>query len=106
MSRVVRYSRMFVQRIIAESKKGESPDSWITLSGEVKKDFYWWRCFLVTFNGISYIPSRSVAAHLLGDACLTGGSGIIQPTPASSRSVGLTFKISLAFLSTSLNSGA
>ncbi len=32
VSRVVRYSRLFVQRIIAESKKGESPDSWITLS--------------------------------------------------------------------------
>ena len=31
--------------------------------------------FLTTFNGISFIPSKTVAAHLLGDACLVGGSG-------------------------------
>ena len=75
VARVVRFSRLFIQRIISEGKKCRSLDSWITLSEECKKDLKWWRAFLTTYNGVSFIPGSRVAGHLLGDACLKGGSG-------------------------------
>ena len=72
VSRVVRYGRLFVQRIISEGKKVDSLDSWLTISDECRRDLEWWKSFLMTYNGVSYIPANKVAAHLLGVACTVG----------------------------------
>ena len=75
VSRTVRFSRVFVSRIIAEIRKLDKQYEKTTLSREIKKDFLWWDTFLVEFSGVEIIPSPTVSLAVYGDACVQGGGG-------------------------------
>ena len=72
ISKVVRFSRCFVTRIIAEQKSLKSQKQKKTLSHDVKKDLLWWKTFLDVFNGVELIVPPMVACNILGDATLSG----------------------------------
>ena len=72
VSKVVRFSRCFVTRIIAEQKSLQSQKQKKTLSHDLKKDLLWWKLFLDVFNGVELLVPETVACNILGDATLTG----------------------------------
>ena len=72
VSKVVRFSRCFVTRIIAEQKSLQSQQQKKTLSSDLKKDLLWWKLFLDVFNGVELLVPQTVACNILGDATLTG----------------------------------
>ena len=73
VSKVVRYSRCFVSRIIAAIRSLRSQKQKITLSTEIKKDLLWWTHFLDIFNGVELLVPNTVYCNILGDATLAGG---------------------------------
>ena len=73
VSRVVRYSRCFVSRIIASIKSLKSQKQKITLDMDIRKDFLWWSTFLDVFNGVELLIPDTVYCSILGDATLAGG---------------------------------
>ena len=46
VSKTVRFSRVFVSRIICEVRKLSSQSSKTTLSKELRKDFLWWEKYI------------------------------------------------------------
>ena len=72
VSKVVRFSRIFVARIISEQKSLKSQKQKKSLSDEVKKDLLWWKMFLDVFNGVELIIPQTVSCNILGDATLSG----------------------------------
>ena len=74
VSRTVRFSRVFVSRIIAEIRKLKSQSTIKTiLSTDIRKDFMWWDTYLETFSGVELIPPTTVCQAVLGDAYPQGG---------------------------------
>ena len=72
VSKAVKFSRVFVSRIINEIKLLSTQKQKISLSIEVKKDFLWWHKFMLVFNGVQFMVSNSVSFQLAGDACPQG----------------------------------
>ena len=72
VSKVVRWSRCFVTRIIAEQKSLTAQKQKKTLTSEIKKDLLWWKLFLDVFNGVEMMIPHTVSCNVLGDATLTG----------------------------------
>ena len=73
VSKAVKNSRAFVNRIIAELKKLKSQKDKTLLSPEIRKDLVWWLKFMETFNGVELLISSSkVSFHVAGDACPMG----------------------------------
>ena len=72
VSKVVRFSRVFVTRVIAEQKSLKSQKQKKQLSHDLKKDLLWWMMFLDKFNGIELIIPSAVNCNVLGDATLSG----------------------------------
>ena len=81
VSRTVRFSRVFVCRIIAEVRKLTKQSEKTTLSREIRKDFMWWQKFMEKFSGVEMIISPTVCLSVLGDAYPQGG-GSWNPTRA------------------------
>ena len=73
VSRTVRFSRVFVCRIIAEVRKLTKQSEKTTLSREIRKDFMWWQKFMEKFSGVEMIISPTVCLSVLGDAYPQGG---------------------------------
>ena len=73
VSKVVRFSRCFVARIIATLKGLKFQKQKVTLSEGIKKDFLWWSEFLPVFNGVELLIPNTVFCSVLGDATLHGG---------------------------------
>ena len=73
VSKVVRFSRCFVTRIIAEHKSLKFQKQKVNLSMEIKKDLLWWKQFMTMFNGVELIIPATVSCNVLGDATPTGG---------------------------------
>ena len=73
VSKVVRFSRCFVARIIGVLKGLRSQKQKVTLDNEVRKDFLWWAEFLPVFNGVEIIVPDTVFCSVIGDATLQGG---------------------------------
>ena len=86
VSRTVRFSRIFVSRIIAEVRKLQKQSEKVTLSYDIKKDFLWWDRYLIEFSGVEIIPSPSVNQAVYGDACPIGG-GSWNPTKSEFFSI-------------------
>ena len=72
ISKVVRFSRIVVTRVIAEQKSLKSQKQKTTLSHHLKKDLLWWKMFLDMFNGVELIIPNIVSCNILGDATLAG----------------------------------
>ena len=73
VSRTVRFSRVFVCRIIAETRKLKKQSDKVTLSRDIRKDFLWWEKYLEVFSGVELIPATTVSLAVYGDACVQGG---------------------------------
>ena len=73
VSKTVRFSRVFVCRIIAEVRKLNKQSEKTTLSRDIRKDFLWWQKFLESFSGVEIIISPTVCLSVLGDAYPQGG---------------------------------
>ena len=73
VSRCVRFSRVFVSRIIAEIRKLPKQSSKVVLSRDIRKDFLWWNEYLSEFSGVELIPPTTVSQSILGDAYPQGG---------------------------------
>lgn len=73
VSRTVRFSRIFVSRIIAETRKLSKQSDKSTLSRDIRKDFLWWLTFMEEFSGVEIIPATTVSLAVYGDACPQGG---------------------------------
>ena len=73
VSRTVRFSRIFVSRIIAETRKLSKQSEKTTLSRDIMKDLLWWSKYMEIFSGVEIIPSTIVSLSVLGDACPQGG---------------------------------
>ena len=73
VSKAVRFSRVFVSRIIAEVRKLKSQSDKVILSHEIKKDFLWWDTYLQEFSGVEFIPNLVSSTNIFGDACVDGG---------------------------------
>ena len=73
VSKVVRFSRCFVARIIATLKGLKSQKQKVTLTDAIRKDFLWWSEFLPVFNGVELLIPNTVFCSVLGDATLLGG---------------------------------
>ena len=78
VSRAVKFSRCFVARIIAETKKFKYQTQKITLSEAVRKDFLWWQKFMSIFNGVHLLVNSEPSEQISGDACPMG-YGIWNP---------------------------
>ena len=75
VSKCVRQSRIFLNRLFAALRKVQRSHHTVTLSPEFRKDITWWITFLRTYNGVSIIPNPVYSSpdHVLSsDACLTG----------------------------------
>ena len=68
ISKVVRYGRCFVSRIISLLKTLKHQKQKTTLPDSVKKDFKWWGKFLTVFNGVELLVPTTVYTSVLGDA--------------------------------------
>ena len=73
VSRAVRFSRIFVSRIISEVRKLSKQSEKSTLSRDIRKDFLWWLKYLEDFSGVELIPPITVSLAVLGDAYPQGG---------------------------------
>ena len=73
VSKTVRFSRVFVSRIICEIRKLPTQSSKTTLSSEIRKDFLWWDKYIEVFSGVVLIPPTTVSQSILGDAYPQGG---------------------------------
>ena len=72
VSRAVRHSRAFINRIIAEIKQLTAQKQKITLSSDIRKDLLWCLKFMDTFNGIELIIPDEISVNIAGDACPMG----------------------------------
>ena len=59
VSKVVRFSRCFVTKVIAEQKTLKTQKQKKKLSNDLKKDLLWWKMFLDKFNGVELIIPAS-----------------------------------------------
>ena len=73
VSKTVRFSRVFVARIICAVRVLPSQKSKTTLSYDVRKDLLWWEKFIQVFSGVELIPPVTVSQFVLGDAYPQGG---------------------------------
>ena len=73
VSRTVRFSRVFVSRIIGETRKLQKQSDKTMLSADLRKDFLWWEKYLEVFSGVEIIPPLTVNMFVYGDACVQGG---------------------------------
>ena len=78
VARCVRFSRVFVSRLLATLRAHSSslPHHKIPLSQEMQKDVNWWLVYIRTFNGVNFIINpATIGFTYKGDACLDGGGG-------------------------------
>ena len=73
ISKAVRFSRIFVARIIAEIRKLKYQSEKTVLSRSIRKDLLWWQKYIEVFSGVEIIPSPTVSYAVFGDACVQGG---------------------------------
>ena len=83
ISKCVRQSRIFVNRIIATIRGLKHHYYKIKLTQEFRKDLLWWREFASIFNGVSVLPDHQWSepdAVFSTDACLSGCGGVFGDT--------------------------
>ena len=79
VSKCVRPARVFVNRLLVAVRNNLPNSARITVSGDIKRDIYWWFRFLPKYNGVSMIVSEewSVPDGVISTyACLSGCGGV------------------------------
>ena len=82
VSKAIKYSRVFVSRVINEIKLLKSQKQKLTLSPEIRKDFLWWRQYMTEFNGVHLLILNEVSVQIAGDACPNGMWNMDDPRRA------------------------
>lgn len=75
VSKCVRQSRVFLNRLFAALRKVQRAHHRVDLTAGFRKDIMWWMTFVKTYNGVSMIPASVYSPPdqvLSTDACLTG----------------------------------
>ena len=75
VSKCVRQSRIFLNRIFAALRTVHRDHHRVDLSVEFRNDIAWWIAFVQIYNGVSLIPSSIYSSpdHVFStDACMTG----------------------------------
>ena len=72
VSKAIKYSRVFAQRIINEIKTLKAQKQKVALSYDIRKDFLWWQSYLSVFNGVYFIVPEIVTIQISSDACPSG----------------------------------
>ena len=78
-AKVVKPGRLFLRRLIDVSTSVAQLHHRIHLSVDARQDIDWWRTFLPTWNGVSYLqddPISSDDIHLFTDASALGIGGV------------------------------
>ena len=78
-AKVVKPGRLFIRRLIDVSTSVAQLHHRIHLSSEARQDILWWRSFLPTWNGVSYLQQPPVSSddiHLFTDASALGIGGV------------------------------
>ena len=73
-SSVVRGGRTYLRRILDVMKPLKMGHHKLKVSDEMRKDLYWWKMFLRSFNGVKVLRYASVTHFVYVDACDTGGA--------------------------------
>ena len=79
VSKCVRQSRIFVNRLLETLRSFSSDNIRIKLTDSFKKDIRWWWLFMGEFNGVSFIPPlvwHEPDVTFSTDSCLKGCGGI------------------------------
>ena len=78
ISKCVFGSRIFISRLLLSLQGLKKQNHRFKIGSEFRKDLSWWKSFLVSFNGVTYIPEviwSDPDFHMSTDACLTGAGG-------------------------------
>ena len=78
-AKVVKPGRLFLRRLIDVSTSVTQLHHRIHLSAGARQDIEWWRAFLPTWNGVSYLQDDPVSSddiHLFTDASGLGIGGV------------------------------
>ena len=73
VSKCVKFSRVFVSRIIALVRTLKAQRDKAKMVYDIKKDILWWDTFIEQFNGIEYMTDENIDISIYGDAQPTGG---------------------------------
>ena len=79
VTKCVRSSRVFLNRMLALLRSIKDSRYSLKLTVASKKDIRWWRLFVIQYNGVSFIPSPiwcEPDVTFSTDSCLTGCGGI------------------------------
>ena len=79
VSKCVRQSRIFLNRLLETLRSFSSEKTKIKLSESFKKDIKWWLLFMEKFNGVSYIPPllwHEPDVTFSTDSCFRGCGGV------------------------------
>ena len=83
ISKCVRQSRPFMNRLLSVLRGLRKPHYRIKLTRAFQKDLYWWSTFATVFNGVSILPGIDWSAPdsvFATDACLRGCGGVRDKT--------------------------
>ena len=72
---VVRPGRTFLRSLFSLLHVAKAPHHFIRLDKGSRADLAWWRCFLQRWNGSSFLPLPTPAAHVHSDASGNYGCG-------------------------------
>ena len=78
-AKVVKPGRLFLRRLIDTSSSVSQLHHRIHLSAETKEDITWWRTFLPTWNGVSFLQDNPISSddiYLHTDASALGIGGV------------------------------
>ena len=81
VSKCVRQSRVFMNRLLEMLRSYHDSDGKKILTESFRKDINWWWNFMEKFNGVSYIPQElwdEPDVQFSTDSCLTGCGGIFS----------------------------
>lgn len=79
VTKCVRQSRIFLNRLLTLLRSVKSNHHFVRLTQEFRKDLFWWQEFVNVYNGVSLIPRitwSSPDAIFATDSCLTGCGGV------------------------------
>lgn len=71
VGKAVTPARLFMNRLLHALR--EATGNYIIMSDQVKRDLYWFKCFLKEYNGRLLIVGESPSITIEADSCLSGG---------------------------------
>ena len=80
ITKCVKPSRYFLYRMLQPLRDNHHTEN-IVLTSDFKKDLYWFRIFLKSYNGVKFYHIQPYNYRVYLDTCLTGLGGWSTPFP-------------------------